>query len=166
MKAYKLTDENFLTKNNTKWGEGVTHKIEDLTIGPLCSSSWIHFYTDPLIAVLMNPAHANFSNPILWESEASEPFLHESLKSGCKSLTTLKQIELPSITLINKVAFGILCTKKVVIDIKWNKWADNWLNNINRSYAAASYAATTYSIAAYDKPIDFIKLANQALTIK
>lgn len=96
MKAYKLTDENGQTKNNTQWGENVTHEVRG-DDPELCSSSWIHFYGNPLIAILMNPMHANFIKPIMWECNAEGETLHKPLKSGCKKLTTNIQIDFQAI---------------------------------------------------------------------
>jgi len=156
MKAHKLTDENSCTRGKTQWGEGVSHTATGEG-KKLCSDGWIHFYTDPLIAVLMNPSHTSFQSPILWECETSGEHLHEPLKSGCKKLTTIRQIPLPEVTTNQKIAFGILCAKEVCKDVKWNRWADNWLSNVDRSIAAAdaiaaaaaAYAAAAYAVAAY-----------------
>ena len=70
MKVYKLTDKDGKTYCNTQWGPNVSHSANGKS-GELCSSGWIHFYTNPLIAVLMNRIHANFTSPRLWEAEAS-----------------------------------------------------------------------------------------------
>ena len=114
MKAYKLTDEHSCTKNNTQWGTNITHSISpDKTNPKLCSDSWIHFYTSPLVAVLMNPVHANFANPILWECETAGEHVIEPIKAGCKQLTTLRQISLPVFTTTQRAAFSILCAQQV-----------------------------------------------------
>jgi len=128
MKAYKLTDQEGKTRNDTQWGENITHEATGTGI-ELCSNGWIHFYTDPLIAVLMNPAHASFSNPILWECEVAGDVLHEPLKSGCKRLTTIKQIPLPTVTTNQKVAFGIMCAITVYKEKDYLEWALNWLSS-------------------------------------
>ena len=169
MKAYKLTDEKGQTKNKTQWGINVTHSASGKG-KELCTNGWIHFYVNPLIAVLMNPAHAGFVNPILWECETSGEELHEALKSGCKTLTTIKEIDLPVIAINSKIAFGILCAKKVCSDLEWNTWADNWLAGKDRT-AAAAYAAAAYaaayaadaSAASKGKELDFISIALKAM---
>ena len=151
MKAYKLTDKNNRTRNNTQWGINVSHTATGIKKN-LCSDGWIHFYTHPLLAVLMNPNHANFINPKLWEAEASGEMKHESLKSGCKTLTTIKEIPLPEVSVTQKIAFAILCAKEVCKDEKWNSWADKWLSGEDRSketaYAAANAAAAAYAAGA------------------
>jgi hypothetical protein len=151
MKCYKLTDHNGQTKNNTQWGPNVTHKASG-TNNNLCSNGWIHFYTDPAIAVLLNPNHADFKNPILWEVETIGEVKHELLKSGSKGLITLHQIALPEYTIVQKVCFAILCAKFVYKDIEWNEWANSYLTGVDRSKAAscAAYAATAYTFADAD----------------
>ena len=140
MKAYKLTDEDNQTRNNTQWGENVTHEATG-NGKKLCTDGWIHFYEDPLVAMMMNPIHASFNNPHLWEAEAEGEVLREATKSGCKKLTTLKQIPLPEITLTQRVAFGILCALEVCADESFREWAKKWLSGKNRS-ACAAYATT------------------------
>ncbi len=192
MKAYKLTDQNNKTRGNTVWGPGISHTAKgghDL----LCSNAWIHFYTNPLIAVLMNPIHARFDLPRLWECETAGEELHEPLKSGCKTLTTVKEIPVPVISPINKIAFAILCAKQVFKEEKWNIWADSWLSGKDRTtnaasafanatnatnaaayaaaYAAAvaayaaAYAATAAAAAnVYVTNADFVSIAQEAMT--
>ena len=153
MKCYKLTDRNGQTRNNIQWGPNVTHKASG-TYNDLCSNGWIHFYTDPNIAVLLNPSHADFKNPILWEAETIGEVKHDLLKSGSKGLITLQQIALPEYTNIQKVCFAILCAKFVYKDIKWNEWANSYLTGVDRSKATytpnvAAYADAAAHAAAY-----------------
>jgi hypothetical protein len=142
----KLTNKNNKTRNDFQWGENVTHTATG-SGKELCSDGFIHFYIDPLIAVIFNPIHANFENPNLWECETYGEEIHEPVKSGCKTLTTIKQIPLPEVTLTQKIAFAILCAKEIYKDENWNKWADGWLNGKDRSSTAA-YAAYATAYAA------------------
>jgi len=181
--VYKLTDKFGQTRSNTQWGNNISHTAwgDDKE---LCSNGWIHYYTHPLIAVLMNPIHADFKSPKLWEAEASGEIINEPLKSGCKTLTTIKEIPLPEISGVQKIAFGILCTKEVYDDKAWKVWADKWLsgevrsnetaNAANADYAAAN-AARAANASAYTAPyaatndaksINFIALAEKAMTYK
>ena len=194
MKCYKLTSPHSTTRNGMIWGENITHTATG-TDPNLCSDGWIHFYMDIHLAVIMNPAHGNFSTPILWEAEASGEILHEPLKSGSKTLTTIRQIPLPEISLIQRIAFAIYCTKEVYKNNQWNNWADKWLSGEDRSkesavdaasaasaatttayyataaayYAtAAAYYATTAVVNSFDlnNKINFRKLLNKAMLIK
>ena len=139
MKLFKLTDANGRTKNDTQWGDGKSHK----TIGPgisLCTKDVIHAYRDPLLAVLMNPIHGQFSDPQLWEAEG-DVVTDDGTKVGCKLLTTLRQIDLPDVTTEQRVRFAILVAKEVYTDVEFVKWADLWLSGDDRSKSAAESAA-------------------------
>lgn len=140
MKAYKLTDENGVTFGGTKWGEGVMHEANGL--GELCGPGWLHYYDDPVLAVMLNPLHADFGNPLLWEAEAEGQIKSDNgLKFGCTKLTTVKRIDLPAVTTTQRVRFAILCAKQVCIDPAWNVWADKWLSREDRAEAAWATAA-------------------------
>ena len=148
MKLYKLTNQENETFNQTKWGENVSHETDGT--GGLCGSGWLHAYTHPLLAVMLNPIHGNFINPKLWECEGEIGLNDRGLKVGCKKLTTTKEIPLPNITLEQKVRFAILCGKQTCRNKKWNEWADKWLNGKDRrKKAAANAAANSAANAAF-----------------
>ena len=146
---YKLTDRDGQTWGGTQWGPGVSHS--GTGEGELCGPGWIHAYEHPLVAVLMNPIHADFKNPRLWEAEGKIAIRDGQLKCGCKTLTTIREIPLPSITTEMRVRFAILCAKEVCASYSaWNAWADRWLSGEDRSEAAAEAAwAAAYRSAAY-----------------
>ena len=145
---YKLSDSDGKTMNGTQWGPGVSHSGTGK--GGLCGPGWIHAYEHPLVAVLMNPIHASFKNPRLWEAEGEIAIRDGQLKCGCKTLTTVREIPLPSITTEMRVRFAILCAKEVCADLSWNAWADKWLSGEDRSVEAAKAAAwASYDAAAW-----------------
>jgi len=145
---YKLTTQEGKTKNKTQWGENVTHEATGDIKQDLCSDAWIHAYTHPLLAVLMNPVHANIENPIHWEGKGEGEAKFEPLKCGFRKFTTLRQIPLPEVTNVQKVAFGILCAKEVYKDSSWNQWADKWLSGEDRTKSSADAAAKCAADAA------------------
>ena len=176
---YKLTDHNGRTHNNTQWGPGIRHEATGKGTG-LCSGGWIHCYTDKYVAVLRNPADANFDRPQCWLFEPEGESLIGSLKCGFKVGTTVKRVPLPRFTTNQKVAAAIFCAK-AASDWKgkdaWNVWADKWLSGEDRTaysaYSAASAASaysaarvaacTAYSTACADSAdIDFPALARRA----
>ena len=149
--VYKLTDENAQTFNATQWGENVTHTASGE--GDLCGPGWLHAYSDPLLAVLLNPIHANFEHPRLWECEATVGKDDHGLKLGCTSLTTLREIPLPQVTNEQRVRFGILCALAVKRPWKgrarWRRWAEAWLQGDRDSNAAVYYAYADAAFAAF-----------------
>ena len=147
MKCYKLTDEKGRTRGGTQWGPGVTHEAPGT--GELCSSGWIHCYDSPLVAVLMNPIHANIANPRLWECEADGAALDDhGLKRGVQRLTTVREMPLPAVTTEHRVRFAILCASRVCDDPAWLAWSAGWMANEDRSEAAARAAWAAAAAAA------------------
>ena len=138
-KLYKLTDVDGYTRNNTKWGKNVTHTTDGS--GELCGPGWLHAYTDPLLAVLLNPIHCGYSSFRLWEAEGEIGKNDKGLKVGTRSLTTIREIPIPKITTKQKIRFAILCAMAVYKDQTWTDWANNWLSGKDRSAATAAVAA-------------------------
>ena len=146
MIVYKLTDQNLQTHGGYQWEPGVARETDGE--GNLCGPGWLHYYHDPLLAVLLNPIHADIEGPILWEAEAEG--LHrddKGLKGGCTRLTLIRQIDLPQITTEHRIRFAILCAKTVCNDPAWNRWADRWLDGSDRSVAAAEAAWAAERVA-------------------
>jgi len=158
VKLYKLTDENGQTHGGTQWGEGVEHTAPG--IGELCGAGWIHAYVgseaDPgagaLLAVLLNPIHANFSPMRLWEAEGEVGKVDYGLKVGCTRLRTLRQIPVPAVSTAQRIRFGILCALEVCPHggwgIKFRLWATHWLDGTERAAEAA--AARAAAAAAWE----------------
>ena len=149
MKKYKLTDQNMRTYKGFQWELG-EEKRTTIFYSHLCSSSWLHYYHHPLLAILLNPLHGNIKNPRLFEVKALGKHLNDKgLKGGCTKMTLVKELTIPRITITQRTAFSILCALEVYTNINFITWANNWLNNVDRSanaaYAAADYAATTYA---------------------
>ena len=111
MKLYKLTDKNGKTRagkhNECQWAEGVTHS--GTGDGELCGPGYIHAYEDPLLAVFLNPIHANFSKPRMFECEGEIALRDGQLKCGCVSLTAVREIPCPTVTTEQRVKFASYC---------------------------------------------------------
>ena len=123
--VYKLTDQYMQTHNGYQWTLNVKHTASGE--GELCGPGWLHAYTDPLLAVLLNPIQANIKNPRLFKAKGKIGKTDNGLKVGCTELTLTEELELPVITTEQRVRFAILCAKKVYKDKEWNKWADKWM---------------------------------------
>ena len=136
MIAYKLTNQDLITHGNFQWilGEWVETSGE----GPLCSPGWLHFYTHPLLAVLLNPLHARIQDPRLWEAEVGgETISDHGLKVGYTRARLVRELPLPDVTLIQRVEFGIRCALTVSQSDKFTRWAEAWLSGKDRSYVSA-----------------------------
>jgi hypothetical protein len=148
---YKLTRQDNTTTGGITltltWGAGVSNTATGSGTR-LCSPDVIHAYTHPLLAVLLNPIHANYDSPKLWRCEGDIVADDHGLKVGVKTLTTIEEIPLPAVTTEQRVKFAILCAKQVCKDKKWNAWADKWLSGKDRSGDAAWAAAQAPTWAA------------------
>jgi len=166
---YKLTDQKGKTQGWCQWGEGVTHRAKGKG-KELCTNEVIHAYRSPLLAILLNPLHTQIENPILWEAKG-RVVADDSLKVGCKQLTTIQKIELPKVTTEQKARFAILCALEVYKDEKFAEWAKAWLDGFDRSDTAAKAARTAEAAAwaaaaaraARAVKIDLAKVAEEAM---
>jgi hypothetical protein len=153
MIGYKLTDQNMRTRNNVQWKLGIERTVRgSFKKQQLCTPYWLHFYVEPRLAIIMNPIGANFKSPRLFKCNVGGKIQHENkgrLKSGCTKLTLIEELTLPVISNNQKVAFGILSSLKVCRDPDFVFWANNWINNIDRSYTTNAAAYTAASHATY-----------------
>jgi hypothetical protein len=144
MTLYKITDKNDCTwYGSTQWGEGVTNTADGK--GSLCTKHWIHAYRDLYFGILMNPVHGNYEPETMhiWKSEGKIG-IDDNTKVGCTSLTTLHRIDVPTITIEQKVKIAIRCACAVYKDLRWIKWANEWESGKDRSLSAI-WLAQKYS---------------------
>ena len=142
MLVYKLTrprSEHYRTCGDTRWGPGVTH--ESSGSGELCSSGWIHVYSDPLLGRFMDPIHGNFGEDgVVWRCKAEGKTKDDhGLKMGVQKCTTLEILNVPVPTSLQRVRFAIGCAWSTA-GHNWRCWATNWLNGSNRTREAAGLA--------------------------
>ena len=151
----KLTEANGTTNGGTVWGPGVKHcaqkKKSPLTAADLCSPFVIHYYADRYLAVLLNPAQANFKKPQGWEFIPEGQTCTDGLKCGAEGGMTIRRTPLPRFSTLQKVAFGIFCGQSAFggKSKAWDKWAGDWLSGKDRSEAAARAAAEAAWAAAW-----------------
>ena len=142
---YKLTNQHLQTHGGYQWTVGEWRETDGS--GALCGPGWLHAYEDPLLAVLLNPIHAHIQNPRLWECEADGDGMDDhGIKCGVTRLRLVKELPLPSLTMTQRVSFGILCAMATHRGTAWALWAERWLSGEDRT-ASAAYAAA--SNAAY-----------------
>jgi len=146
MKLYKLTDRNVQTYGGCQWGEGVEHTASGE--GDLCDSGWLHAYTHPLLAVLLNPIYGNFRQARMWEAEGIVGKEDRGLEVGCTRLKTIREVPMPEVTTEQHVRFAIACTLQVYDESSFVDWAKNWLSGKDRAEASASARAEAAAEAA------------------
>ena len=129
MKLYKLTNKNGCTQGNTQWGIGVTHELKATEKPRLCTKDVLHAYKNINLALLLNPNHANISNPKIWEAEG-KIVVEDYGKVGCFKLTTTKELSCPDWYIDDKkrrrvqVQFAVLCAESV-LHIYENQYPDD-----------------------------------------
>jgi hypothetical protein len=143
MKFYKLLTQDLTSHNDTKWELNKTITVTKEG-NQMCTDQVLHCYNHPVLAILFNPIHAKISNPRLFEIEVDKIVNTDGLKYASKQQTLVKELTIPEISLEQRIEFAIRVAKLVYKDTKWNIWADNWLNNTDRTKesAAATYAIT------------------------
>lgn len=131
-KLIKLTDAMHRTRNMTQWGPGITHS--GTGNGQLCGPGWIHAYEcSPTVALFLNPIHAKFNPPVVWEAEGKVSLREGKLKCGCESLTTVRILHVRKPTNIQRIAFAILVAAQNNQNKEWTEWANSWLLAKDRS---------------------------------
>lgn len=153
--VYKLTTNKSTTRpgssNETQWGPNITHTAPGG--GGMCTANWIHAYSHPFLAVLLNAAHANYHPFQLWKCRAIVG-IRRADKLGCTELTTLHQISIPNFTVKQKIAFAIYVSLRVYKDEKFGIWAKNWISGKDRTPAAVNSAyAAAYAAVNAAKPL-------------
>ena len=152
MKLYKLTDKNLKAFNGFDWAPFLERKeaAPRLVGGELCSDGVYHAYTSPLVAILINPIHADFRHPRMLEV-GGKICINDGMKVGCPTLRPLREIPIPEITKEQRVKFGIFCALSVYKNKRFITWAKDWLSGKDRtkeSAYAADYAAASAAYAA------------------
>ena len=168
MELYKLTTQELTTRNDTTWALG---EWKEEPLGEMCGPGGFHAYTSPLLAILLNPIHANILNPRLFRCEWRGEMLNNDhgLKVKVEGLRLVEELPLPVITTEQRVRFGILASLEITRSPKFRAWAEAWLSGEDRSAAAearAAWAAKAARAAAWaaarSATLDLIALAERA----
>lgn len=145
--GYKLTTQEMTTYLGFKWELGV--RQETSGNGDLCSAGWLHYYSDPLLAVLHNCIHADIQAPRLFKAEIGPDQKDDrGMKAGTTKMTLLKELNLPEVTAEIRIRYAIGCALAVYKKPQFREWAERWLDGTDRSYGAARTSATYASSAA------------------
>lgn len=138
---YKLTHANKITRSDCKWDEGVTNSAPGT--GELCTSGWIHVYTDPLLGVFLDPMHGDFGpNALMWRCECWGASKDDyGCKEGWQYVRTVEHIPLPVITTEQRVEIAIRTSLELPQSDAYIAWANRWLDGKDHSQGAVRAAA-------------------------
>ena len=143
---YKLTDQDLRTHKGYQWTVGKWVKTSGE--GPLCKAGWLHCYNDPLLAVLHNPVHANIVDPRLWRVEVRGRELRDGqVKCGWTEMRLVDELDLPTISDLQRTAYGIMCAMEIYHESGWVTWAKGWLDGTDRTSDSAAMAASAAWVA-------------------
>jgi hypothetical protein len=118
MKLYKLTDQKMQTYGDFQWELNKTYYIKGPANRLLCTSGVFHAYKSIELALLLNPIHANISDPRCFESKG-QVVIEDYGKVGTKELTLTRSRKLPrwysdlGVRYKVQVQFAILCAEVV-----------------------------------------------------
>lgn len=116
-KRYKFLTSRKESYAGTRWEIGKWKKV-DGKVKRLCSSSWLHCYCDPILAVLHDRIHGAYmeysTGCKLYEVEVKGKSLTEGqIKEGWTEMRVKRQISIPKITLEIRLRYAIMCAIKV-----------------------------------------------------
>ncbi len=147
---YKLTDHNMRTFGGYQWDLGVQKRVSGN--GPLCGPGWLHIYSHPVVASMLNSMHAAFATPRLFVAHAEGVYRTDrSLKAGVSRLTLVRELPFVHYSRTERTAWAIFVVRQVLVRGKvgaWDRWADSYLSGENRTWGAAADAADTANAAA------------------
>ena len=130
-----------MTRNNTWWGEGVTHKLPTRFEPSMCSNEVIHAFNDINIAFLTKDIYFP-RGEVVWLCEG-DVVANDGIKVGCFALTTLEQLMFPDWIYWDKDK------KKKLLQTIYHKEINKYYYEINddiRGYSLAKEVYETYNI--------------------
>ena len=147
------------------WGEGATNTVAPY-VGELRRGGVIHCYDDPILAVMMDPAHGRYSEGgVLWLCDWTGRTVVAPDKRGVETLTTIRIVDAPVLTTEQRVEIGLRANLAVLTlwatlpdqadnAAAWRMWLEGWISGTDRSMSAAysagmaAYAAWRVAVAA------------------
>jgi hypothetical protein len=140
---YKFTNEHMCTQNNTRWVINEWKETDGIE-NELCNGSWLHAYEDPYVAALMYPVHLYWHSTRFFKAEGDGKFLSHITKCGVTRLRLVEEIPLPVLTAVQRTKIAIYCTLEVCQEVTFVQWANNYLNNVDRSEETAEEVLYDY----------------------
>ena len=91
------------------------------------------YYKHPLIAIIFKERHGFDCCKKLYEVKPGGMIFDGNYICRSTELTLIKELETTEVTLIQQIAFAILCVLEVYKDSRFVNWAENWLSGKDRS---------------------------------
>lgn len=91
---YKLTNQQGKTRGGMSWFEGCINSVEPCNAPRLCSGDVLHAYRNLNLGLLLNPQHADISNPRVWKCDGNV-VVEDWGKTGCFDLEVIEELIQP-----------------------------------------------------------------------
>ena len=92
------------------------------------------FGESPLVAIMLNPWHAQLDLPKMLEFQFSQVAL---VKDDPRINMQVREIETPSVTTDQKIVFGLMVLMEVYENESFAEWAEHWICGSDRSAESA-----------------------------
>ncbi len=125
MQKYLLTDVNGRSRRGTTIDTKRTNGKRQFG-GDVVSQNIWECADTPLLAVMINPLHAECVLPRLFE-------IRGEFGQQQNTIHRIREIGLPKALPEQKLAFAMYCVRSLAPDDAFAAWADRWLANIDRS---------------------------------
>ena len=164
----KWLGQNMETWEDPKWEVGVPKELPVRNNLKLYEQGLFHYSPHPLIATLSVDFDDNYKK--LYEVLPEGMIVEGNNICGSTKLTLVKELEIPKVTLIQKIAFRIMCAKEIYKEPTFVEWANKWLSGENRSEKLAYKAFLAYAhYGGYDNKatqVSRISLAHKAMEVQ
>ena len=162
---YLLTNANW-EANGTHWTTGVTKNIPGnesvfnakgdswLSLDeflaawqnkdkqqPIIREKWLHAFTHPIIAMLLNRVYVDADDPKVWRCRGKIAHLAIDKLAYCNELTTEQLMVKPNIGLYTRMKFGFACVDKVYKNTAFHNWMLDWFGGRRGHETARDMAA-------------------------
>ena len=161
----KWFGKNMESWEDPKWEVGVPKGLPENNN----SKNAFQYYTNPLLAVMFKKYHLGHlikdDYHGLYEVFPGGTIVEDADILSATKMVVVKKLEIPRVSLVQKIAFGILCVKEVSNNKHFDDWANDWLSGKDRSKETADIAfakaissrmETEYSIMCYPSQQDSI----------
>lgn len=108
---------------------------------------WYFAFNHPYLAFMFHPLLDCIADPLtIYKCKCGGRFRYLSkLWFECTNQKLIEKLDIPNINLIEIITYGVLCTKRVYSNDKWDIWANNWLNGVDRKSKSASLIYLDYT---------------------
>ena len=133
MTRYLLTNAEHETWRGSRVSLGrsvISSKSEDSVI----DRNTEELGDSPLVAVMLNPWHAQIDHQKMLELEIGEI---EAIHDNRCIYMTVRETGVPSVTTDQKIVFALMALQEVYQNPVFNEWADGWISGSDRSAESA-----------------------------